>query len=174
MRLPDAKATGRDAAEENDPLGKGTTFVKSHLRRLTQDKDVWEADFRPASRSPGNHDTVWYGLVVKCDGGILAHRTVEVSPTPNDMAILLADAMTRPFDEMPRRPHTLRVRARHEWEELLLHLRQVVLRVVSAPRLAQWDRAFKDFSRSLLQAEPTPPEVETRYPSAVNQRNAAP
>jgi hypothetical protein len=158
----------QNAAEENDQqklkLGKGVTFVKSQLRRLAQGKDVWEADFRPACRSLRGNDTVWCGLVVEHGGGIVAYRTVAVSPTVNDMAILLADAMKRPLDEMPRRPHTLRIRARHEWQELLPHLRQLLQRVVSAPRLAKWDEAFKEFSRCLLQADPTPPEIELRYP----------
>lgn len=57
------------------------------------------------------------------------------------MARLLAAAMRRPLDEMPRRPQTLRIRRRYEWQELLPHLRQLGVQVVSAPRLATSDNA---------------------------------
>jgi len=30
-------------------LGKGVTFVKTHLRLLPQGNDIWEADFMPAA-----------------------------------------------------------------------------------------------------------------------------
>ena len=39
-------------------LGKGAAFVKSRLRRLPQDDDVWEADFlREAD--------YWMGVVIE-------------------------------------------------------------------------------------------------------------
>jgi hypothetical protein len=127
-------------------LGKGIAFVKSHLRRLPLCEEVWEADFLWGIRSGGRHDPIWHGLVVAGDGRILAQRTVEIPPTVNDMADLLAHAMQRPHDEMPRRPRTLRIRKRQEWQALLPHLEQLVDRVVSAPRIAQWDKVFKEFS----------------------------
>jgi hypothetical protein len=98
-------------------LGKGVRFVKSELRRLPQSGDIWETDFMPALWGGRN---VWQGLVVTHDGcRALKERTVERPPNVNDMADLLSDAMLRPGDEDPRRPRTLRIRKRREWQELL-------------------------------------------------------
>ena len=92
---------------------------------------------------------------------------VERPPTVSDMARLLADAMRRPADGRPRRPESLRIRARRQWQELVPHLRQLGMRVVPAPRLARWDKAFKEFSRGMLGPVPAllQPEVEELYPA---------
>jgi hypothetical protein len=122
-------------------LGKGVRFVKSHLRRLRQSRDVWETDFMPTRWGGRN---VWQGLVINHDGcRALRERTVERPPNVNDMADLLSDAMLHPGDEEPRRPRTLRIRKRREWQELLPHLEKIGIRVVSAPRLAKWDRTSR-------------------------------
>ncbi len=143
-------------------LGKGVAFVKSQLRRLPTSDETWEADFRSAPCSLDSLDSVWHGLVINHDGICLAHRTLEVPPTVNDLATLLADAMRRSLgDESPHRPRMLRIRARHEWRELLPHLQQIVQQVVSAPRLAKWDKAFEKFSRTEVYV----PEIERLYPT---------
>jgi hypothetical protein len=145
-------------------LGKGVAFVKSHLRRLPQSEETWEADIRPAL---GNNGTIWEGLVISHDGWFLNERTSEKPPTVNDLARLLADAMLRPFDGNPRRPRTLRICKRLEWGELLPHVEQIGIRVVSAPRLAKWDQVFEDFCRKVLKSKPAPerPTVEELYPT---------
>jgi hypothetical protein len=147
-------------------LGKGVAFVKSQLRRLPQCDEIWEADIRPAS-VPGNSGTIWEGLVISHDGWFLNERSFEEPATVNDLARILADAMLRPCDENPRRPNTLRIRKRLEWVELLPHLEQLGIRVVSAPRLGKWDHVFKDFCRKVLRSKPAPerPAVEELYPT---------
>jgi hypothetical protein len=116
-------------------LGKGVTFVKSHLRRLPQSAEIWEADIRPAP-APGNKRMIWEGLVISHDGRMPSERMFEEPATVNDMAVLLADAMRRPTDGEPRRPKTLRIRKPKEWADLLPHLKQIGIQVISAPRLA--------------------------------------
>lgn len=145
-------------------LGKGVAFVKSQLRRLPQSKETWEGDIRPAL---GNNGTIWAGMVISHDGWFLSERTFEEPATVNDLARILADAMLRPLDGNPRRPRTLRLRKRFEWEELLPHLEQLGIRVVSAARLAKWDHVFKEFCRKVLRSKPAPepPAVEEPYPT---------
>jgi hypothetical protein len=47
------------------------------------------------------------------------------------------------------------------------HLEQIGIRVISAPRLAKWDRAFKDFCRTVLRSDSKAklPVVEELYPA---------
>ena len=79
-------------ATENLKLGKGAAFVKSRLRRLPKNDDVWEAGFGPLEEG-----VTWIGLVV-CppSGAILASEFSEHVPTVNDLATLLAYAIQRP------------------------------------------------------------------------------
>lgn len=79
-------------ATENLKLGKGAAFVKSRLRRLPQNDDVWEAGFGPLEEG-----VTWIGLVVcPASGAILASEFGESVPTVNDLAALVAHAMRRP------------------------------------------------------------------------------
>jgi hypothetical protein len=156
----------RDPKNDNLKLGKGVAFVKSQLRRLPRCEEIWEADIRPAL-GPCNKSTIWEGLVISHAGWFLSERSFEEPATANDLARILADAMLRPCDGNPRRPHTLRIRKRTEWQMLLPHLEQLGIRVVSAPRLAKWDHVFKDFCRKVLRSKPAPerPAVEELYPT---------
>lgn len=81
---------------------------------------------------------------------MLAQRTVEVPPTVNDLAGLLAEAVRRPLADFSHRPRHLYLRARPEWAELLPHLKQIGIQVMSQGELPKWDRAFGDL---LAQAE---------------------
>jgi hypothetical protein len=126
-------------------LGKGVFFVKSQLRRLEQEDDTWEADFFPIPRPASEPSEVWIGLVLShTDDYILAQRTVTEPPTVNDLANLLAHAMRRPLVELAHRPQTLYLRSRPEWAELLPHLKEVGVQVVSQETLPKWDAAFGD------------------------------
>jgi len=148
-------------------LGKGVAFVKTHLRRLPQSEEIWEADIRPAP-APGNKGAIWEGLVLSNDGRLPIERMFVETATVNDMAQLLADAMRRPLDGEPRRPKTLRIRKRKEWADLLPHLNQIGIQVISAPRLASWDKVFDAICRDATKKpSPTPEEeyIEELYPT---------
>jgi Domain of unknown function (DUF6930) len=126
-------------------LGKGVAFVKSQLRHLRQEDDTWEADFFPIPCSGGEHDSVWMGMVLsQAHDYLLAQRTVEKPPSVNDLARLLADAMQRPLAGPIHRPRCLSMRARPEWAELVPHLKQIGVQVVSQGTLPKWDRTFGD------------------------------
>jgi hypothetical protein len=127
-------------------LGKGASFfVKTRLNRLRQEDDTWEADFFPLPCSDSEHGGVWWGIVLShSHENVLAQRTVEEPPTVNDLANLLAEAMRRPLDGLSHRPRCLYLRARPEWADLLPHLKQVGVEVVSQETLPKWDRTFGD------------------------------
>jgi hypothetical protein len=114
--------------------------VKSQLKRLRQEEDIWEADFFPVPQQG-----LWIGLVIShTDDFVLAHQTIEEPPNVNDLAQLLAEAMRRPLVEFSHRPRTLYIRERPEWAELLPHLKQVGIEVVYQDKLPKWDYAFGD------------------------------
>jgi hypothetical protein len=69
-------------------LGKGSACVKSRLRRLPQDDDVWEADFLTEL-------DYWNEIVIEREHGLVfAMRMLETAPTVNNLASLLADALS--------------------------------------------------------------------------------
>ena len=140
-------------------LGKGVAFVKSELRRLRQEDDTWDADLQPLTGLGAKYDSVWIGLVVsQTEEFILAQLTVEKPPSVNDLAILLADAMRRPWVEKAHRPGALNLRARPEWEELLPHLKDIGIKVVKQENLPKWDHAFEKYQNQL---EATMPRSRT-------------
>lgn len=131
----------RDNQGDKLTLGKGRSyFVKSQLKRLRQEDDIWEADFFPVPQQG-----LWIGLVIShTDDFVLAHRTIEEPPTVNDLAQLLAEAMRGPMVEFSHRPRRLYIRERPEWAELLPHLNQVGIEVVYQDKLPKWDDTFGD------------------------------
>lgn len=78
-------------------LGKRAAFVKTHLKRLPQQAETWEVDFRALPRPAGQSDTHYLGLAVALPrGDPLAYLPVEYTPTVNDLADLLADHAPAP------------------------------------------------------------------------------
>jgi len=134
--------------QESDKLklGKGQSlFVKSQLCRLRQEDEIWEADFFPIPCADGAHEMVWMGMVLcHAHDNVLAQHTVDEPPNVNDLARLLAEAMRRPLVEFSHRPRTLYLREKSEWAEILPHLKQVGIQVVSQGNLPKWDEAFGD------------------------------
>jgi hypothetical protein len=151
-------------------LGKGASFfVKTQLRRLRQEDETWEADFFPIPCSGGEHDSVWWGIVLSHGhDNVLAQRTVEEPPTVNDLAGLLAEAMRRPLVDFAHRPRILYLRARPEWAELLTHLKQIGVRVVFQEALPKWDRDFGDLYAKVEQARAA--QASTRRRGALSKR----
>jgi hypothetical protein len=136
-------------------LGKGASFfVKTQLRRLRQEDEIWQADFFPIPCSDSEHSSVWWGLVLShSHENVLAQRMVEEPPNVNDLAGLLAEAMRRPLVDFSHRPRRLYLRARPEWAELLPHLKQIGIEAVSQDSLAKWDRNFGDLQAQVEQAK---------------------
>lgn len=67
-------------------------FVKSRLRQLRLNDDIWEADFDLL-----DNGVTWLGLVVcPTSGAIFASEICDHPPNVNDLANLLAHAMRRP------------------------------------------------------------------------------
>src|SRR2546421_263773 len=92
-------------------LGKGAAFVKTRLKRLPQEEDVWEADFPAIPKPRGQGETHYLGVVVALPrGDPLAYLPVEYTPNVNDLADLLAEAMRRPLTGSARRPQHIRFR----------------------------------------------------------------
>lgn len=120
-------------------LGKGSSFVKSRLRRLPQSDDVWEADFLPQS----DH---WMGLVVDQEhGAVFAMKILEAAPSVNDLAHLLSDAMFRPLHDRCHRPRTIRLLDNPEWQELVQHLHELRIDVECSDDLPAWDDAVAEY-----------------------------
>jgi hypothetical protein len=162
-----------DKSHDKLKLGKGAAFVKSRLKYLRQEEDTWEADFFPIPCSSGRHDSVWWGLVLShAHEYVLAQRLFDEPPTINDLARLLADAMQRPMSGPAHRPKALYLRARPEWAELLPHLKQVGIQVLSQDELPKWDRTFGDLLSQVEQAREaqTATLTEGRLPAAAGRR----
>ena len=77
---------------------------------------------------------------------------IEEPPTVNDLANLLAEAMRRPLADYSHRPQCLFLRVKPEWAELLPHLKQVGVQVVSQDTLPNWDWTFGDLQAKVEQA----------------------
>lgn len=68
--------------DNNLKLGKGSAFVKSQLKRLRQEDETWEADFR-ALPTPMMHSAAYHvGMVLsRLFGFLLAETEINQSPT---------------------------------------------------------------------------------------------
>ncbi len=132
-------------------LGKGVSFVKTHLRLLPRTEDVWQADFRPFPETGSGrkrHRPSWLGIVLsQTDDYILADRIIDAPPTVNDLARLLADGMRRPPIEGAHRPSRIVLRDNPLWRELLPHLEELKIEVVLQDELPEWDGMLADFAR---------------------------
>ena len=128
-------------------------FVKTHLKHLPQLDDVWEADFQPYPE-PANRkcrrNVTWIGTVVsRTSRFILADALIGHPPTVKDFAGLLAQAMRRPMEERPHRPTRIHLRDNPLWEELLLHLKELRIEVVTLAGLSELDTVYEEFAGEL-------------------------
>jgi hypothetical protein len=142
--------------EEPLKLGKGVAFVKAQLKRLPQEDDTWEADFRALPKPSTRSVTNYVGIVLtQPDGDWIAEEEVEGTPTVNDLANLLARAMQRPIVECEgrHRPRCIRVRGHHQWRELFPHLEELGIKVVVSPALPKIEHAFKDVLKEAMKAQ---------------------
>jgi hypothetical protein len=134
-------------------LGKGSVFNKSRLKRLRQQDETWEADFRALPKPMLQRETHYVGLVVaKRGGSVLAATQVAGRPAVNDLAALLARAMKRPRMEQAHRPRRLQVRGHPQWRELFPHLKELDIAVSVRRELPKVQEAYKDHLRQLREA----------------------
>src|SRR5262249_62360100 len=132
-------------------LGKGATFfVKSRLKRLPQEDESWEADFRALPKPMMQNETHYLGMVVTQPHGFyLAELEVEGRPSVNDLATLLAHAMQRPFTEGAHRPSRIHVRGHRQWQELFHPLDQLGIRVAVTQEPPKVEETYQDHPRKL-------------------------
>jgi hypothetical protein len=126
-------------------LGKGAYFVKSRLRRLPQTDEEWQVDFQPFIPRWSKRKQEWLGIVlILMDAFVLAEQILDNPPTVNDLARLLASAMSRFLIDRPHRPRRILFRDNPTWQEILPHLRDITIEVAMLDALPQWDREFRD------------------------------
>jgi hypothetical protein len=134
-------------------LGKGAALAKGRLKRLPQEGDAWEADFRALPKPLSQNETHYLGLVVvQGAGSVLAQEQVEHTPDVNDLATLLAHAMRRPRSGRAHRPRRARLRKNPRWQELFPHLQEVGVKVVVDSDLGTLRGAFHEHLRRLREA----------------------
>ena len=132
-------------------LGKGVAFVKTRLRALPVNDDIWEADFGIL-----DNGVIWLGLVVcPTSGAIFASEICDHSPDVNDLANLLAHAMRRPSIGTSRRPARIRLLDNSTWDELIPHLHELGIEVEAAKRLKSYRSAMQEFRHALRKDRPT-------------------
>ncbi len=155
-------------------LGKGVAFVKSQFKRLPQEDETWEADFRALPKPVMQTVTHYLGMVLTQPHGFyLAQSEVERTPTVNDLATLLANAMRRPFVEGAHRPRRLHLRGNPRWKELFSHLKEIGVEVVVKNELPKIEEAYRQYlhemkeARSADKKKPTPEQaaVEDAFPA---------
>jgi hypothetical protein len=137
-------------AQETLRLGKGALFVKTHLKRLHQEDETWEADFRALPKGMMQSTTQYLGMVVtEPDGFLLAEQEIENKPGVNDLATLLAQAMRRPLTTGGRRPTRIHLRGHRQWQQLFPHLKELGIEVIVQNELPQADDTFNDYLRHM-------------------------
>lgn len=134
-------------------LGKGAPFDKSRLKRLRQEDETWEADFRALSKPMMQNETHYLGLVVKKRGGsVLADMKVEGRPSANDLAAPLGKAMRQPLTDGAHRPRRIHVRGHRQWQELFPHLEELDIKVSVTQELPKFRAASDDRQRQMQEA----------------------
>ncbi len=155
-------------------LGKGVSFVKSHIKRLPQEDETWEVDFRAIPKPIIQAETSYIGMVISLpDGFLLADEPIRDRPSVNDLARLLANALRRPLIGLAHRPGHLHLRGHPQWREIFPHLKDLGIEVKVQQELPQIEEAYKEFLKGWRQiprldmVKPTPEQlaVETLFPT---------
>ena len=152
-------------------LGKRASFVKTHLKQLPQENETWEADFRALPRPLEQTETHYLGLAVALPkGDPLVYLVAEYTPTVNDLADLLADAMRRPLTGSARRPERIHFRGNPRWEELFPHLKELGIEVSIHDELPEAEEVHLDFCRQMRKAGSSPIIMLSHRPPRVDQQ----
>ena len=132
-------------------LGVGAAFDTTRLKALPQENETWEADFEALPKPYTQRKRHYLGMVItKTDGSILAEMHVKDSPSINDMATMLANAMLCPLTKDAHRPSRIYVREQTPWVEVYPHLREIGIKV-SIHR--EFPRIYDAFHARLLQLQ---------------------
>jgi hypothetical protein len=152
-------------------LGKRAAFVKTHLKQLPQENEAWEVDFRALPRPLEQTETHYLGLAVALPtGDPLVYMPVEYTPTVNDLADILAEAMRRPLTGSDRRPHRIHFRGNPRWEELFPHLKELGIEVTLHDELPELEEVYLDFCRQMRKAGSGPIIMLSHRPTSVDQQ----
>ncbi len=95
---------------------------------------------------------------------------VEYTPTVNDLADLLADAMRRPLTGSARRPERIHFRGNPRWEELFPHLKELGIEVTLQDELPELEEVYLDFCRQMRKAGSGPIIKLSHRPTSVDQQ----
>src|ERR1700676_2879695 len=134
-------------------LGKRAAFVKTHIKQLPQENETWEADFRALPKPLEQHETHYLGVAVALPrGDPLVYLVAEYTPTVNDLADHLADAMRRPLTGSARRTQRIHFRGNPRWEELFPHLKELGIEASIHDDLAEVEEVYLDFCRQMRTA----------------------
>jgi hypothetical protein len=141
-------------------LGEGPAFDTTRLKELPQKNETWEADFETLPKPPAQSKRHYLGMVItKTNGSILAEMQVEGSPTANDMATMLANAMLSPLTDDAHRPSRIYVREYTPWDEVYPHLREIGIKVSTHREFPRIYDAFHARLRQLREMR-SPGKVE--------------
>jgi hypothetical protein len=155
-------------------LGEGAAFDKNRLKRLPRSDDAWEADFEALPKPMMQTVTSYLGMVVtKQHGSLVGEIPVHGKPSVNDLATLLAHAMSRPLVGNARRPKLVYLRGHHHWRELFPVLNDIGVEVTIERKLTGIKKAYRDHLRRLREEQragmvkPSPDQsmVETIFPA---------
>lgn len=134
-------------------LGKGVAFVKSHLHRLRQDDETWEADFRAVPKPIARSATHYVGMVLTQHGGLFrVESEIDHSPKVDDLATLLAHAMKRPLAGERLRPRRIHLRGNPRWKPLFPALKELGIEVAIKSNLPKVEEAFSEFLARMKKA----------------------
>ena len=128
-------------------------FHQTRLKRLRQDDETWEAEFRALPKPVMQSETHYLGMVVSKQGGsLLADTQVQGRPSANDMATLFAQAMRRPLTGQAHRPRRIHVRGHPQWQELFPHLEEIGIKLSVQLELLKVEEAYRDHLRQKREA----------------------
>jgi len=140
-------------AQEKLKLGGGAAFDKARLKRLRQQGETWEVDFRALPQPLMQTETHYLGLVVKKRGGsLLAEMQVKRRPSANDLATLLGTAMRQPLTDGAHRPRRIHGRGHRQWQKLVPHLEELGIKVSVTQELPKFKAAYQDRLRQMQEA----------------------
>jgi uncharacterized protein DUF6930 len=157
-------ARKRKQAADKQPVGP-LPSLKEQLKRLPQDTDVWQADFRRAPiwvEEVGGQVRPWLILVANCtEQLVLAHALVPQVPSPELLWDTLSQAMKQPLAGDAHRPGVLELGSGQTWQSLHPHFKDLGIESLSQDQLDPLDFLFEQLLQHLAGPEAPPGLIET-------------